>query len=82
MGDELARLRPLTAASCLGVRDGATVRQWAVSRADCLILPLFFPWCGFLGVFLVGCVAVVLNEGGSNKTTSSTLAVNGALPFI
>lgn len=46
----------------LGVRDGATVRQWAVG----VMLPLF-PWCGFLGVILVGCAVVVLNESGRNK---------------
>lgn len=61
-GEELDRLRPLAAASFWGVRDGATARQWVIG----VMLPLF-PWCGFLGVILVGCVVVVLNEGEVTK---------------
>ena len=61
-GEELARLPHGGGELVWGVRDGATVRQWAVG----VMLPLF-PWCGFLGVILAGCVVVVLNEGGSNK---------------
>jgi len=64
-GEELVRLRPLGAASCLGVRDGATVRQWVVGGTGLVLL--LSPWCGFLGVILVGCAVVVLNESGRNK---------------